>query len=179
MSKVGKEIEKGTKNLYNSGKKAFKNTYHAVGDVFDVTGQILQGDIKGFGREITDFSKHATGSLVGYTETVSGVGAISGGKLQDTAGNFAGAITSYGTGQINSGSGYLEKLTGSDLFGRQAKREAKAAAEAAAAESDRIAKAERLAQLKKLRRQIIPTTRGMTGYAGSSDDENYSGLTLG
>lgn len=179
MSKVGKEIEKGTKNLYNSGKKAFKNTYHAVGDVFDVTGQILQGDIKGLGREISDFSKHTTGSLVGYTETVSGVGAISGGKLQNTAGNFAGAITSYGTGQINRGSNYVEAATGSDVFGRQAKAEAEAAAKAAAAEADRIAKAERLAQLRKLRRQIVPTVRGATGYHGGGEDENYSGLTLG
>lgn len=179
MSKVGKQIEKGAKNLYDSGKKTIKNTYRAVGDVFDITGQVLQGDIQGLGREISDFSKHVTGAMTAYGETVSGVGIVSGGKISEVAGNLSGAITSYGTGQISRGSDYLEKATGSDVFGRQAKRRAEAEANAAAAEADRIAKSERSAELKKMRRQIVPTTRGMTGYAGGSEDENYSGLTLG
>lgn len=179
MSKPVKEIEKGAKNLYNSGKKAFENTYHAVGDVFDATGQILQGDVKGLGREISDFSKHASGAVTAYSETVSGVGIVSGGKISDVVGNTYGAMTSYGTGQISRGSDYLEAATGSDVFGRQAKAEAKAAAEAAAEEAKQASKAERLSQLRKLRRQITPLTRGMTGYASGSDDENYAGLVLG
>lgn len=179
MSKVVHEVEKGTKNFYNSGKKAFKDTYHAVGDAFDITGQVLQGDVKGLGREISDFSKHTSGALTAYGETVSGVGIVSGGKISEVAGNVAGAIASYGTGQISRGSDYLEAATGSDIFGRQAKREAAAAAEAAAEEAAAASKAERLSQLRKLRKQIVPAVRGMTGYAGGSEDENYSGLTLG
>lgn len=172
-------MSKPAKNLYNSGKKALKNTYHAVGDVFDVTGQVLQGDIKGLGREISDFSKHTTGAVTAYGETVSGVGIVSGGQISDVAGNVSGAITSYGTGQISRGSDYVEAATGSDVFGRQAKAEAKAAAETAAAEAKAAAKAERLSQLRKLRKQIVPTVRGATGYHGGGEDENYSGLMLG
>lgn len=172
-------MSKPAKNIYNSGKKAFKNTFHAVGDVFDITGQVLQGDVKGLGREISDFSKHTTGALTAYNETVSGVGIVSGGKISDVAGNVAGAITSYGTGQIARGSDYVEAATGSDVFGRQAKREAAAAAAAAAEEAKQASKAERLSQLRKLRKQIVPAVRGATGYAGGGEDENYSGLTLG
>lgn len=172
-------MSKPAKNLYDSGKKALKKTYHAVGDVFDITGQILQGDVKGFGREISDFSKHTTGALTAYGETVSGVGIVSGGQISDVIGNFAGAITSYGTGQISRGSDYVEAATGSDVFGRQAKRDAKAEAEAAAAEAKQAAKAERLSQLRKLRKQIVPIVRGSTGYHSGSEDENYAGLVLG
>lgn len=179
MSHTAKQIEKGAKNWYNSGKKALKNTYHAVGDVFDITGQVLQGDVKGLGREIADFSKHTTGAVTAYGETVSGVGIVSGGKISDVAGNAVGAITSYGTGQIARGSDYVEAATGSDVFGRQQKREAKAAAEAAAEKAKQAAKAERFSQLRKLRKQIIPTVRGATGYHSGGEDENYSGLTLG
>ena len=179
MSKPVKKLEQGAKNLYNSGKKAFENTYHAVGDVFDATGQILQGDVKGLGREISDFSKHTSGAVTAYGETVSGVGIASGGKISDVVGNTYGAITSYGTGQISRGSDYVEAATGSDVFGRQAKREAKAEAEAAAAEAKQAAKAERLSQLRKLRKQIVPIVRGSTGYHSGSEDENYAGLVLG
>lgn len=178
MSKVGKEIEKGAKNWYNSGKKTLNNTYHAVGDVFDVTGQFLQGDIKGFGREISDFSKHTAGALTGYAETVSGVGIVSGGKLSDVAGNVAGAITSYGTGQIARGSDYVEAATGSDVFGRQEKRDAEAAAAAAKAEAAADATAERRAQLLGLKKQLVPVLRGSL-YRGAADAENLSGIVLG
>lgn len=174
-----KKAKKAAKNLYKSAKSTVSDTYHAVGDVFDITGQVLQGDISGVGREFSDLSKHLTGSLVGYTETVSGVGAISGGNISKTASNLSGALTAYGTGNFARGSDYLEAATGTDIFGRQAKREAKAEAAAAAAEAQRAATAERAAQLRKTRRQILPTTRGMTGYAGGGTDENYAGLLLG
>lgn len=179
MSKVGKQIEKGAKNWYYSGKKALKNTYHAVGDVFDITGQVLQGDVKGFGREIADFSKHTTGAVTGYGETVSGLGIVSGGKISEVEANVVGATTSYLTGQISRGSDYVEAATSSDVFGRQRKREAKAAAAAAEEEARQASKAERLSQLRKLRKQIVPAVRGATGYHSGSEDENYSGLTLG
>lgn len=178
MSKVVKKVKEGAENLYNSGKKALKNTYHAVGDVFDATGQFLQGDIKGFGREISDFSKHITGALTGYAETVSGVGIVSGGKISDVAGNASGAITSYGTGQIARGSDYVEAATGSDVFGRQAKRDAEAAAAAAKAEAESNATAERRAQLLGLKKQLVPVLKGGV-YKGAAADENLSGIVLG
>lgn len=177
--KTYKEVKHAGENLYHSAEGAITDTYHAVGDVFDITGQALQGDISGVGRELSDLAKHTTGAVVGYSETVSGVGAISGGAYSNMAGNLAGAGTAYATGNFARGSNYLEAATGSDIFGRQAKREAKAEAEAAAAEAKRAATAERAAQLRKTRRQILPTTRGMTGYAGGGDDENYAGLLLG
>lgn len=167
MSKIGKTIE-----------KAAKNTYHAIGDVFDMTGQILQGDIKGFGREISDFSKHTTGAMTAYGETVSGVGIVSGGRISDVAGLGAGAITSYGTGQISRGSDYVEAATGSDVFGRQAKREAAAAAAEAAAEAEANATAERRAQLLGLKKQLVPVLKG-SSYKGAANVENVSGIVLG
>lgn len=166
------------KKLYKSAKKTVENTVHAVGDVFDIAGQVLQGDIQGVGREIADLSKHATSALVGYTETVSGVGGISGGNLQEVAGNAAGAVTSYGTGQINRGSGYVEQATGADVFGRQAKREAEAEAKAAKAEADAAATAERRAQLLGLKKQLVPSIRGSSA-GGSAVPENVSGIVLG
>lgn len=171
-------MSKPAKNWYNSGKKAVKNTYHAFGDVFDVTGQILQGDVKGLGREASDFSKHTTGAITAYGETVSGVGLVSGGRISDVAGLGAGAITSYGTGQIARGSDYAEAATGSDIFGRQAKREAEAAAAAAAAEAEANATAERRAQLLGLKKQLVPVLKG-SAYKGAATNENVSGIVLG
>lgn len=167
MSKLGKTIEKGV-----------KNTIHAVGDVFDMTGQILQGDIKGFGREFSDFSKHTTGAITAYGETVSGVGIVSGGRISDVAGLGAGALTSYATGQISRGSDYLEAATGSDIFGRQAKRDAEKAAAAAAAEAEANATAERRAQLLGLKKQLVPVLKG-SSYKGAANAENVSGIVLG
>lgn len=146
-----KKAKKAAKNLYKTAKNTLSDTYHAVGDVFDITGQVLQGDISGVGREFADLSRHTTSALVGYSETVSGVGAISGGNMARTAGNVSGAITAYGTGNFARGSNYVETATGSDVFGRQAKREAKAEAEAAAAEAEANATAERRAQLLGLK----------------------------
>lgn len=179
VKKSFKKLKHAGKKLYNSAKNTVSDAYHGVGDVFDITGQVLQGDVSGLGRELADLTKHTTGAVVGYGETVSGVGAISGGAISHVASNASAALTAYSTGNFARGSNYLEAATGSDIFGRQAKREAKAEAAAAAAEAQRIATAERAAQLRKTRRQILPTTRGMTGYAGGGSDENYAGLLLG
>ena len=179
LKKTLKKAKQAGEKLYKSAKNTVSDAYHAAGDVFDITGQVLQGDISGVGREFADLTKHTTGAVVGYGETVSGVGAISGGKISDVASNASAALSAYGTGNFARGSNYLEAATGTDIFGRQAKRQAKAEAAAAAAEAQRIATAERAAQLRKTRRQILPTTRGMTGYAGGGSDENYAGLLLG
>lgn len=172
-----KKVEKAGKNFYNSAKKTVSNTYHAVGDVFDVTGQVLQGDIKGLGRETSDFSKHTAGAVTAYGETVSGIGFASGGKISDVVGLGAGAITSYATGQIARGSDYVE-AAGFDVFGRQAKREAEAAAAEAAAEAKANATAERRAQLLGLKKQLVPVLRG-SSYKGAANEENVSGIVLG
>lgn len=173
-----KKAKKAAKNLYKSAKSTVSDAYHAVGDVFDITGQVLQGDVGGVGREFADLTRHTSGAVLGYAETVSGVGAASGGKISDVAANASAALTAYGTGNFARGSDYVETATGSDVFGRQAKREAKAEAAAAEAEAKAAATAERKAQLLGLKKQLVPAVRGSSA-AGSAVSENVSGIVLG
>lgn len=113
----------------------------------------------------------AAGGAVGAGAAAGSVGAAA----------LAGGAAVAGTAAIAGGLAgiYMGKQTHDTIKAQRAQARAEAEANAAAAEADRIAKSERSAELKKMRRQIVPTTRGMTGYAGGSDDENYAGLMLG
>ena len=139
----------------------------------------------------TIYTGGALAGAAGYGASAAGVGsaATAGGAVGAgaTAGSLgaaalAGGTAVAGTAAIAGGlAGVYGAKQGHDTY--VVKREqaaAEAKANAAAAEADRIAKAERSAELKKMRKQIVPTTRGMTGYAGgSSSDDNYAGLLLG
>lgn len=113
----------------------------------------------------------AAGGAVGAGAAATGLGSAA----------LAGGAAVAGTAAVAGGlAGLYGAKQGHDTYvakSEQAKAEAEA--NAAAAEADRIAKSERSAELKKMRRQIVPTTRGMTGYSGGGSDENYAGLMLG
>lgn len=126
----------------------------------------------GYGATAAGVGSAATaGGAVGAGATAAGVGsaALAGGAAVAGTAAMAGGLAGI----------YMGKQSHDTIKAQRAQARAEAEANAAAAEADRIAKSERSAELKKMRRQIIPTTRGMTGYAGGSDDENYAGLMLG
>ena len=113
----------------------------------------------------------AAGGAVGAGAAASSYGAAA----------LAGGAAVAGTAAIGGGLAglYMGKQTHDTIKAKEAQAREEAKANAAAAEADRIAKTERSSELKKLRRQIVPSTRGMTGYAGGGSDENYAGLMLG
>lgn len=157
-------------------------------------GQWTKGWRQGLGAAAvvagTVLTAGAAAGALGYGATAAGVGsaataggAVGAGAAAAGVGSaaLAGAAAMGGTAALAGGlAGLYGAKQGHDTY--VAKREqarAEAEANAAAAEADRIAKSERSAELKKMRRQIVPTTRGMTGYAGGGSDENYAGLMLG
>lgn len=104
----------------------------------------------------------ATGAAAAGAGALAGMGAVGG--YAAAAGVAAGA---YGAKQ------------GHDTYeakSEQAREKAKA--DAAAAEADRLATAERTAQLRGLRKQLVPVLKG-SAYKGYASDENVSGIVLG
>lgn len=173
--------------------KVAKKWGHEI-DKHVFNGQWTKGWRQGLGAAAvvagTVLTAGAAAGVLGYGATAAGVGsaATAGGALGAGAtaagvgsAALAGALTMGGTAALAGGlAGLYGAKQGHDTYvARREQAKAEAEANAAAAEADRIAKTERSAELKKMRRQIIPTTRGMTGYAGGSDDENYAGLMLG
>ena len=173
--------------------KTVKKWGHEI-DKHVFNGQWTKGWRQGLGAAAvvagTVLTAGAAAGALGYGATAAGVGsaATAGGALGAGAtaagvgsAALAGALTMGGTAALAGGlAGLYGAKQGHDTYvARRDQARAEAEANAAAAEADRIAKTERSAELKKMRRQIVPITRGMTGYAGGSDDENYAGLMLG
>ena len=103
----------------------------------------------------------ASGALAG-TGALGGASAAAG--YAAAAGVAAGA---YGAKQ-----GHDTYVAGVE----QAKAEAEA--NAAAAEAERQATEERTAQLRGLKKQLVPTMKG-SAYKGAANEENVSGIVLG
>ena len=169
--KWGHEIDK---HVFNG--QWTKGWRQGLGTAAIVAGTVLTAGAAagalGYGATAAGVGSAATaGGAVGAGATAAGIGSAA----------LAGAAAMGGTAALAGGlAGIYGAKQGHDTY--VAKREqarAEAEANAAEAEANRIAKAERSAELKKIRKQIVPTTRGMTGYAGGNDDENYAGLTLG
>lgn len=163
--KIGHEIDKHVFNgQWTKGWRQGLTTAAIVAATI-YTGGAAAGAF-GYGAGAT-----AAGGAVGAGAAAGSVGAAA----------LAGGAAVAGTAAIVGGLAglYMGKQTHDTIKAQRAQARAEAEANAAAAEADRVAKAERSAELKKLRKQIVPTTRGMTGYAGGSDDENYAGLMLG
>lgn len=163
--KLGHEIDKHVFNgQWTKGWRQGLQTAAIVAATI-YTGGAAAGAF-GYGAGAT-----AAGGAVGAGAAASSVGgaALAGGAaVAGTAAVAGGLAGIYGGKQAHDT--YVAKR-------EQAKAEREA--NAAAAEAERIATSERSAELKKLRRQITPLTRGMARYAGGGDDENYAGLTLG
>lgn len=132
----------------------------------------------------TIYTGGAAAGAFGYGAGATAAGgAVGAGAAAGSIGGaaLAGGAAVAGTAAIAGGLAgiYMGKQSHDTYVARREQAKAEAKANAAAAEAERLATNERSAELKKLRRQITPLTRGMTGYAGGSDDENYAGLMLG
>ena len=173
--------------------KATKKMGHEI-DKHVFNGQWTKGWRQGLGTAAlvagTALTAGAAAGALGYGATALGVGsaataggAVGAGATAAGIGSaaLAGGAAMAGTAAIAGGlAGLYGAKQGHDTYvAKREQRKAEAEANAAAAEAERIATAERSSELKKMRRQILPTTRGMTGYAGGSEDENYAGLLLG
>lgn len=180
-------MSKPAKNLWNSGKKTVNKWGHEV-DKHVFNGQWTKGWRQGLETAAivaaTIYTGGAAAGALGYGAGATAAGgAVGAGAAAGSVGAaaLAGGAAVAGTAAIAGGLAglYMGKQSHDTIKMQRAQARAEAEANAAAEEADRIAKTERAAELKKMRRQIIPTTRGMTGYAGGSDDDNYAGLLLG
>ncbi len=180
-------MSKPAKNLWNSGKKTVNKWGHEI-DKHVFNGQWTKGWRQGLETAAvvaaTVYTGGALAGAAGYGAGAAGAsGAVGAGAAASGYGAaaLAGGAAVAGTAAIGGGLAglYMGKQAHDTIKVKEAQAREEAKANAAAAEAERIATSERSAELKKLRRQITPLTRGMTGYAGGSDDENYAGLTLG
>lgn len=178
MSKVKKGIEKVghevDKHVFNG--QWTKGWRQGLQTAAIVAGTVLTAGAAagalGYGATAAGVGSAATaGGAVGAGATAAGLGsaALAGGAAVAGTAALAGGLAGI----------YMGKQTHDTIKAQEQQARAEAQANAAAAEAERAAKSERSAELKKMRRQIVPTTRGMTGYAGGGSDDNYAGLLLG
>ena len=104
----------------------------------------------------------------GATAGATGAGALAG----------AGAVAGYAAAAGVAAGAYGAKQGHDTYEAKSEQAREKAKADAAAAEADRLATAERTAQLRGLRKQLVPVLKGST-YKGYANDENVSGIVLG
>ena len=180
-------MSKPIKNAWESGKKTVNKWGHEI-DKHVFNGQWTKGWRQGLETAAivaaTIYTGGAAAGAWGYGAGAAGAtGAVGAGAAASGYGAaaLAGGAAVAGTAAIGGGLAglYMGKQTHDTIKAKEAQAREEAKANAAAAEAERLATNERSAELKKLRRQITPLTRGMTGYAGGSDDENYAGLMLG
>lgn len=191
MSKPAKKVWNGGKKVLHEANPENWGVTKKMGHEIDkhvFNGQWTKGWRQGLETAAivaaTIYTGGAAAGAWGYGAGAAGAtGAVGAGAAATGYGAaaLAGGAAVAGTAAIGGGLAglYMGKQSHDTIKAQRAQAAAEAEANAAAAEADRIAKAERSAELKKMRKQIIPTTRGMTGYAGGSDDENYAGLLLG
>lgn len=104
----------------------------------------------------------------GATAGATGAGALAG----------AGAVAGYAAAAGVAAGAYGAKQGHDTYEAKSEQAREKAKADAAAAEADRLATAERTAQLRGLRKQLVPVLKGSV-YKGAPADENVSGIVLG
>lgn len=162
--KVGHEIDKHVFNgQWTKGWRQGLETAAIVAATI-YTGGAAAGAF-GYGAGAT-----AAGGAVGAGAAAGSVGAAA----------LAGGAAVAGTAAIAGGLAglYMGKQAHDTIKAKNEQARVEAEANAAAAEADRQATAERTAQLKGLKKQLVPVLRGSL-YKGATNDENVSGIVLG
>ena len=129
-----------------------------------LTGGAAAGALGASGIGAGATAAGAAGAAAGAT----GAGALAG----------AGAVAGYAAAAGVAAGAYGAKQGHDTYEAKSEQAREKAKADAAAAEADRLATAERTAQLRGLRKQLVPVLKG-SAYKGYASDENVSGIVLG
>ena len=137
---------------------------------------------KGWRQGLSVAGIAAAGALgasgIGAGATAAGAaGAAAGGTAAGAAAGM-GAVAGYAAAAGVAAGAYGAKQ-GHDTYVAE-RQQAKAEAEANAArdEAERQATAERTAQLKGLKKQLVPVLKG-SAYKGAASSDNVSGIVLG
>lgn len=117
-------------------------------------------------------------SGIGAGATAAGTAGAAAGATGAGAAAGMGAVAGYATAAGVAAGAYGAKQGHDTYVAKREQAKAEAEANEAAAEAERQATAERTAQLKGLRKQLVPVLRG-SAVKGAANDENVSGIVLG
>ncbi len=117
-------------------------------------------------------------SGIGAGATAAGAAGAGAAGVGAGAAAGAGAVAGYAAAAGVAAGAYGAKQGHDTYEARTEQAIAEAEANAAAAEAERQATAERTAQLKGLKKQLVPVLKG-SSYKGAANAENVSGIVLG
>lgn len=162
--KIGHEIDKTAFN--GQWTKGWRQGFEMAGIAAAaiLTGGAAAGALGASGIGAGATAAGAAGAAAGAT----GAGALAG----------AGAVAGYAAAAGVAAGAYGAKQGHDTYVAKRDEAKVEAEANAAAAEANRLATAERTAQLKGLKKQLVPVLKGSV-YKGVADDENVSGIVLG
>lgn len=162
--KIGHEIDKHVFN--DQWTKGWRQgvTVAGIAAAAILTGGAAAGALGASGVGAGATAAGAAGAAAGAT----GAGALAG----------AGAVAGYAAAAGIAAGAYGAKQGHDTYVARRDQAKAEVEANVAAAEAERQATAERTAQLKGLKKQLVPALRGSL-YKGAANEENVSGIVLG
>ena len=179
MSKVKKGIKKISheidKHVFNGQwTKGWRQglTVAGIGAAAILTGGVAAGALGAAGIGAGATAAGAAGAAAGAT----GAGALASAGAGALAG--AGAVAGYATAAGVAAGAYGAKQGHDTYVAEREQAKAEAEANAARDEAERQATAERTAQLKGLKKQLVPVLKG-SAVKGAASSDNVSGIVLG
>lgn len=164
IQKIGRDIDKHVFN--GQWTKGWRQGLSVAGIAAAaiLTGGAAAGALGAAGIGAGATAAGAAGAAAGAT----GAGALAG----------AGAVAGYATAAGVAAGAYGAKQGHDTYVAERKEKKAEAEANAARDEAERQATAERTAQLKGLRKQLVPVLKG-SAVKGAASSENVSGIVLG
>ena len=168
IQKIGHEIDKHVFN--EQWTKGWRQglTVAGIGAAAILTGGAAAGALGAAGIGAGATAAGAAGAAAGATGAGALAGALSG----------AGAVAGYATAAGVAAGAYGAKQGHDTYIAEREQEKAEAEANTARDEAERRATAERTAQLKGLKKQLVPVLKG-SAVKGAASSDNVSGIVLG